>query len=89
MPATAVGTAKMAAQAASRFEMSLCSMVTSVRFAWKDQAMTEKPEVDFIEGPAPTELGIYRYTLEAWTDHYATWRRASSPPGLPARCEWR
>jgi starch synthase (maltosyl-transferring) len=23
----------------------------------------------------PTELGIYRYTIEAWTDVYATWRR--------------
>ena len=23
----------------------------------------------------PTELGVYRYTIEAWTDHYATWRR--------------
>jgi starch synthase (maltosyl-transferring) len=23
----------------------------------------------------PTELGIYRYTIEAWTDHFATWRR--------------
>jgi starch synthase (maltosyl-transferring) len=23
----------------------------------------------------PTELGVYRYTVEAWTDHFATWRR--------------
>jgi starch synthase (maltosyl-transferring) len=23
----------------------------------------------------PTEMGRYRYTIEAWTDHFSTWRR--------------
>jgi starch synthase (maltosyl-transferring) len=23
----------------------------------------------------PTEIGRYRYTIEAWTDHFSTWRR--------------
>jgi starch synthase (maltosyl-transferring) len=23
----------------------------------------------------PTDIGLYRYAIEAWTDHFATWRR--------------
>jgi starch synthase (maltosyl-transferring) len=36
-----------------------------------DSVVNDRWEGSFV----PTELGFYRYTIEAWTDRYATWRR--------------
>jgi hypothetical protein len=44
MPARAVTAAKIAAQAVSRFETSLCSMVTMARLAWMAVAMVSRRE---------------------------------------------
>jgi starch synthase (maltosyl-transferring) len=42
---------------------------------WQETPMTHAGN-DRWEGTfSPTDIGAYRYTIEAWTDHFGTWRR--------------
>jgi starch synthase (maltosyl-transferring) len=42
---------------------------------WSVTRMTHEDNDRWVGHFKPTEIGRYRYTIEAWTDHFATWRR--------------
>jgi starch synthase (maltosyl-transferring) len=42
---------------------------------WQETAMSPLVNDRFRGGFTVTELGLYRYTVEAWVDHFKTWTR--------------
>ena len=42
---------------------------------WQEAQLLPQGNDHWAGSFVPTELGVYRYTIEAWTDRYATWRR--------------
>ncbi len=42
---------------------------------WQEAPMTHVENDEWAGTFRPTEIGRWRYSIEAWTDHFATWRR--------------